>query len=89
MAGAALVAGQFGRAGGGAHQAPAVFGIDQKGKAALLVVEQVFAPAKLLVITWLLSHAVLKADHLPRRALQRTGAAQRNQWLHWLVLLGH
>ena len=38
------------RAGGGAHQAPAVAGVHQKDEAALAVVEQVFLPAKVLIV---------------------------------------
>jgi hypothetical protein len=86
VAGAAPAGAQLGRAGGGAHQAPAVLGVHQEGKAALAVVEQVFGPAEELVVARLLPQAVLKAHHLPGRALQLAGAAQRDQRLHRLVL---
>ena len=63
----------------GFDQAPAVFDIDQK-KAALAVVEQIFAPAKVLI--WIVrhaDHAVLKTHHLPLHTLRLAGAAKRDQ----------
>ena len=62
--------------------------IHQKRKAALLVVEQVFAPAKVLVVAGLHAHAVLEAHHLPVHALQLALGAQRNDGAYRLVLLG-
>ena len=60
--------------------------VNQKHKPALDVVEQVLAPAKLFIIARLTAQAVLKADHLPGRALQQAGTAQRNQRGDGLVL---
>ena len=53
-----------------------------------MVVEQVFAPAKVLVVAGLCAHAVLKPHHLPVHALQLAFAAQRNDGAHGFVLLG-
>jgi hypothetical protein len=58
----------------------------RNSEAALGVVEQVFAPAELLVVTRLGAHAVLEAHHLPLHALQLAHAAQRDQRPHRLVL---